>query len=260
MRLTLASFLLALLAASGTYGDGHPDSSKRLSPYGWAKPVLLTAAGLPSDFENKDSLDVLDSRTDRPPNGLYLLKSPEEHPPQGKVGVHIPSGAVLRIKGRSMVNLGSGVVTLRLAKSAKLPERSIRLEGRRTADFNEMCRCAVDRAAGNPYPQEKLAVPCVTNGTLVIVGGGGMPADISKRFLNAGGGAEGHFVVLPIAMPDPVRTTSEENFLKRMGAKNVTAIPYREQKDLEKPEVLAILKKATGIWFGGGRQWHFIYA
>ena len=68
------------------------------------------------------------------------------------------------------------------------------------------------------------------------------------------------FVVLPISMPDPINTKAEETFLRRMGAKNVTVVPYREQKDLEAPKVVEVLKKATGLWFGGGRQWHFMDA
>jgi cyanophycinase len=61
-------------------------------------------------------------------------------------------------------------------------------------------------------------------------------------------------------VPDPIRADQQGGFLKRLGAKNVTEIPYREQKDLEKPEVIDLLKKATGIWFGGGRQWNFVDA
>jgi cyanophycinase len=87
-----------------------------------------------------------------------------------------------------------------------------------------------------------------------------MTPEISKRFIEAGGGADGHFVVLPIAVPDPVDGSRDEAMLRRWGAKHVSVIPYREQKDLESPEVIATLKQATGIWFGGGRQWNFVDA
>ena len=31
-------------------------------------------------------------------------------------------------------------------------------------------------------------------------------------------------------------------------------------KEVDSPENFALLKRATGVWFGGGRQWHFIDA
>ena len=61
-------------------------------------------------------------------------------------------------------------------------------------------------------------------------------------------------------MPDPINVQREEEFLKKMGAKNVTVIPFREQKDLEDPKIIETLRQATGIWFGGGRQWNFMDA
>ncbi len=157
-----------------------------------------------------------------------------------------------------MLNKGEGVVTLRLAKNAIREARTIELRGKRSADYNELRRCAAERAAGSPWPQKKPGEPIVSKGTLVIVGGGGMTPEIAKAFVKAGGGENGNFVVLPISMPDPINTKSEEAFLRKLGAKNITVIPHREQKDLEDPKVLEVLKKATGIWFGGGRQWNFM--
>jgi len=234
-------------------------TTERLSPVGLSKPVLIVSEQLPKDFENKDDIAVLTTSKDVPPVGFQFLKKPDEQPASGKVGVHVPSGAVLSINKRTVANLGAGVVTLRLAKSANREARSIELRGKATIDYNELCRCAIERAAGSPWPPKKPGEPFVPKGTLVIVGGGGMTPEIGKAFINSGGGGEnGHFVVLPISMPDPINTQAEETFIRRLGAKNVTVIPYREQKDLEAPKVLETLKKATGIWFGGGRQWNFM--
>jgi cyanophycinase len=150
---------------------------------------------------------------------------------------------------------------LQLAKSETLPARSVLLEGKQTADYNEMRRCAMARIAEKPYPPKHLPAPFVPKGTLLIIGGGGMTPDMGKRFFDAGGGADGYFVVLPIAVPDQaINSAREEQFIRRMGAKHVTVITQREQKDLEKPETIAVLKQATAIWFGGGRQWNFVDA
>ncbi len=254
------SLFFVLVALSAVVAQEATRSWEHLSPYGLAKPVLIVAGSMPKEFENKDNIAVLEMRTDAPPAGFQFLKRIDDAPQPGRVGVYVPPEAIFRIKGRTMSNVGKGVVTLRLAKSETLAPRGIKLQGRRTADYNELRRCAAHRADANPYPAKELGAPFVAKGTLVIVGGGAITPEIGKRFIEAGGGIEGHFVVLPIAMPDPVNPRLEQAFIKRMGAKNVTAIPYREQKDLESPKVIAILKKATGIWFGGGRQWNFVDA
>lgn len=233
---------------------------EHLSPYGLAKPVLIVANDLPKDFEIKDETPVLKVGQDTAPDGFQFLKTPAEQPASGKVGLHVPADAVVHFKKRTLSNLGKGTITLRFAKSPNRETRAIELRGNQTADYNEVRRVAQERAAGSLYPPAKPAAPVVRKGTLVIVGGAGMPPEVSRRFIEAGGGENGRFVVLPISMPDPIRTAAEELFLKKMGAKNVTVIPHREQKDLEDEKVIATLKQATGIWFGGGRQWNFVDA
>src|SRR5207249_3489975 len=79
-------------------------------------------------------------------------------------------------------------------------------------------------------------------------------------FVELGGGADGTFVVLPISNPDPLPANSGAGFLRQNGAKNVVVLAGRELKDIEDPKNVAILKKATGVWFGGGRQWRFVDA
>ena len=115
-----------------------------------------------------------------------------------------------------MSNVGKGIVTLRLAKSAHRDTRAVELSVRKTADYNELRRAAFERAAGSVYPPKEPSQPVVPKGTLVIIGGGGMSRDISKRFFDAGGGAKGRFVILPIALPDPIREKAEQSFIARM--------------------------------------------
>jgi cyanophycinase len=233
---------------------------EHLSPYGLPIPVLVVAGGLPKDFENKDKSPVTDALKDDAPVGFQFLKTPAEQPRPGLVGLNVPPEAIFQIKKRAMSNVGKGTVTLRLAKSTSRDTRAVELKGRKTADYNELRRAAFERAAGSAYPPKELPVPVVPKGTLVIVGGGGMSREISKRFFDAGGGAKGRFVILPISAPDPIREKAEQSFIARLGAKNVTVIPHREQKDLEDPKVLEVFEQATGVWFGGGRQWNFVDA
>jgi cyanophycinase len=234
--------------------------AEHLSPYGLPKPVVIVAGELPKDFEKIPDGSVIDARKDAPPAGMEFLKSQSDSPKAGKVGVHLGDGAILKIQKRAMTNAGQGSVTLVLAKSARREARTVELTGKASADLNELRRVAIERANGSPYPPKEVAQPVVPKGTLVIVGGGGMTPDIGQRFFQAGGGENGHFIALPVSMPDPINVEREGAFLKRLGAKNVIVIPNREQKDLEDPKVLDALKNATGIWFGGGRQWNFMDA
>jgi len=255
------SFLvLALILCSHPLAAQDAPRRERLSPYGLAKPVLIVAGEAPKDFVNKDDASVLNTAKDAPPAGFQFLQKSDEQPAVGAVGVYVPSGGVFSIKGRTMSNKSAGVVTLRLAKSVRREGRAVELSGKRSADYNELCRCAAERAAGSPWPPEKPGAPVVPKGTLVIVGGGGMTPEIAKAFIKAGGGEDGYFVALPISMPDPIDARADEAFLRKLGAKHVAVIPYREQKDLEDPKTLDVLKKATGVWFGGGRQWNFMDA
>ena len=44
------------------------------------------------------------------------------------------------------------------------------------------------------------------------------------------------------------------------GVKEVVTIRARQLADVEDPKTLELLKKANGVWFGGGRQWNFMDA
>ncbi|MBL8867527.1 MAG: cyanophycinase [Planctomycetia bacterium] len=256
IRALIAVLFLAPFAAA-------QEASKvveRLSPYGLARPILVTASELPEDFPNDAKIPAVIGGKDPLPDGFQWLTKPDAQPDAGHVGIHLAGGAILKIEKRKMTNVGAGTVTLVLAKSANRPARTVTLQGKEIADYNELRRVAAERAAGSPYPPKEPGQPIVPKGTLVIVGGGGMTPDIGKRFIDAGGGEKGKFIALPISMPDPIRTQAEETFLKRLGAKDITVVPYREQKDLEDPKTIELFKNATGIWFGGGRQWNFMDA
>ncbi len=176
----------------------------------------------------------------------------------GKIGCSLPATAALCVSGRDISAL-DGAITLRLAKTNAREARRQEVTSQRPVDYNEWVRAARGRA-GIAYPPDEVATPEVPSGALVIIGGGGMPAEIGRKFVELGGGEEGRFVVLPTAQPDPLPLTGEGSFLKRFGAKHITVISAREQGELETPENLKTLEEATGIWFGGGRQWRFMDA
>jgi cyanophycinase len=111
-----------------------------------------------------------------------------------------------------------------------------------------------------PFPPDPVPAPEVAKGALVIVGGGGLPAAVTQKFIELAGGPDALIVVLPTAQPDPLQPEAEAGFLKRAGAKNVAVLPGRKPDEVEDPKNLQVLQKAGGVWFGGGRQWRFVDA
>ncbi|MGE0128646.1 MAG: cyanophycinase [Blastocatellales bacterium] len=96
-------------------------------------------------------------------------------------------------------------------------------------------------------------------GSLVIVGGGRIPQSISERFIALAGGPNANIVFIPTAADDQAlnrRTGGESPRL--FGLKNVTVLHTRDRNEANTGKFAAPLRKATGVWFGGGRQWRLV--
>jgi cyanophycinase len=224
---------------------------------------LMATRYLDADGRVCDGLGVLPAMLlgrDAPSTGNALTFEAALEQSPGFVGVRLAERAALSLGGRDIRSLGSARVSLLLSRSATRDARTIGVSSARPTDYNEMRRAAAGRTQATPYPPKNVADPIVPKGSLVIVGGGGMSAEIAKRFVELGGGAKGTFIVLPISNPDPIPGNTGDGFMKRFGAMDIHIIKAREQKDLETPENLAALKRATAVWFGGGRQWRFVDA
>jgi cyanophycinase len=203
------------------------------------------------------------------PESVIALHSPEGSPQQhlfdtlaknpGLVGFDIEEGAALVVQGRELRVLGDGTVTVCLGPSSTRAAKTIPLNSGSVADLTAFRRAAIARSE-SPFPPKEAPVPEVPNGSLVIVGGGGVPADVTEKFIELAGGPDALIVVLPTANPDPIPANSGAGFFERAGAHHVKVLRARELKDVEAPESLDLLKNAKGIWFGGGRQWRFVDA
>ncbi|HVS34746.1 MAG TPA: Type 1 glutamine amidotransferase-like domain-containing protein [Gemmataceae bacterium] len=172
----------------------------------------------------------------------------------GTFGVGVGEGMALVVHGRRMTAIGDGAVTILLAKSAARPRRVMDLTEKAPSDYTMLRRAAIARA-GAPFPPKERVTPEVAKGSLVIVGGGGMPTDVTKKFIELAGGPDALIVVLPTASPAP---SDESGFFRKAGAKNVVSLPAAKLEEVEDPKTLDVLRKADAIWFGGGRQWHFV--
>ncbi|HVW02144.1 MAG TPA: cyanophycinase, partial [Planctomycetaceae bacterium] len=175
------------------------------------------------------------------------------------VGLGVDEAAALVVRGRTLKCVGEGTVTLCLAASKNRPVRETVLKPGDTADFTALRRAARARQ-GEPFPPETVGPPAVKSGSLVIVGGGGMPVEVVEKFIELAGGPEAPIVVLPTAVPDPSSDSREGKIFERFGAKHVTTLAAHTPAELAAPAFLKALEEAKGVWFGGGRQWRFVDA
>ena len=112
--------------------------------------------------------------------------------------------------------------------------------------------CAtLERLAGQPTTLGPA------KGSLIIVGGGGMPKVIFDRFFEAAGGRDAKLVVVPTAGSGAEydESTSSVKMFKKAGATNVHLLHTRDTKVADSEEFVAVLRDARAVWFGGGRQW-----
>jgi cyanophycinase len=181
----------------------------------------------------------------------------------GLVGFGIDEGTALIVSGRKLEVMGKSSVTavLAAAEHQSRPVREIELKSGSIHDYTMLRRAALARTQP-PFPPQDIPASKLEKGSLVIVGGGGMPADITAKFIELAGGPEAPIVVLPTANPsvadDGKAARGEGSFFERAGAKYVTILPQRTLEEVESPGFEEALKNAKGVWFGGGRQWRFI--
>jgi len=96
----------------------------------------------------------------------------------------------------------------------------------------------------------------VAGGSLMIVGGGVVPLDIRRQFVELAGGARARIVVIPASDPQP---GDEERWLapfRAIGPGSVELLHAVDRATAERTEFRAALDSATGVWFGGGNQSH----
>lgn len=187
-----------------------------------------------------------------------LLGVLEKHPQL--FGMGIDEGTAVIVQGRNMEVVGSGQTTICLAKSASRSVREIAFKGGQRTDLTRWRQAALARTQPQ-FPPAQNADPKVTQGSLMIVGGGGMTPEMVNRFIELAGGPESTIVVLPTANEDPLPEMPRDGrFLERAGCKHVVTLSGRTLEQVISPEFLTTLKEAKGVWFGGGRQWRFVDA
>jgi cyanophycinase len=97
-------------------------------------------------------------------------------------------------------------------------------------------------------------------GTVVVVGGGSMGPEIYSRFIAAAGGPDALIIDVPTAGGDSVYNQNAPGTRgwRQAGAKNIYVLHTKDKKLADSDSFAAILKKAGGVWFEGGRQFHLV--
>lgn len=98
-------------------------------------------------------------------------------------------------------------------------------------------------------------------GSLVIVGGAMRDTVIVDRFIELAGGKDAPIVVVPTASGSGEMDTARiTRFLTSRGATSVSLLHTYDSLEADTEEFAAPLRKASGLWFTGGRQWRIVDA
>jgi cyanophycinase len=178
------------------------------------------------------------------------------------VQVCLPGGVRCALAKRQLVNLSTTTaINIRLAATEHYPaplEKTLK-EGE-SIDWVQWQRARLERLLPQ-YPGQTRVGHALARGSLVIGGGGGMPEEVWKRFVELAGGKKSRIVILPTAVEEPkAEQAFEERVLKLAGAAEVVTLPQHQRREVEAAQFLAELDQATGVWFGGGRHWRFVDA
>jgi cyanophycinase len=97
---------------------------------------------------------------------------------------------------------------------------------------------------------------------VIVVGGGAMGPEVYQAFIAAAGGPDALIVDVPTADGGATYTQdySGARSWRNAGAHNVVVLHTTDRKIADSDSFPAILAKAGGVWFDGGRQFHLVDA
>ena len=282
----VAARLRQLVKEGGVIG-AHGQVVNVLTKRSYSGPIggldLVPGAILVEDFG--DHAECVLRRT--------LLATLEKHP--SLVGLGIERDTALIIHERWLDVVGKGSAHAILAASKKRPLRSDKMNrkvspasqldilkkrtgrtsfGRRRrgrggnnafrprklGDLMALNRAALARVAKR-FPAWSPEEPNVPKGThsssSVVVA---RPRGLMEKFIELAGGKDAPLLYIPCQESEQVRgTPGILRSWKRMGCTNVDFIHTKDRgKANSDKELLGKLKKAKGIFLGGGRQWNFV--
>ncbi|MDZ7633614.1 MAG: cyanophycinase [Bacteroidales bacterium] len=114
---------------------------------------------------------------------------------------------------------------------------------------------------GQLQSQEGLCDSLTTgpmSGTLLIAGGGRLSDAIIDRFIELAGGVDARIVLVPTAAGAESYDDSAGEMFRSRGAGKVTVLHTDDRDTADSGFFTRPIEEATGVWFGGGRQWRLV--
>jgi cyanophycinase len=124
-----------------------------------------------------------------------------------------------------------------------------RFRGRRRPDPSGYLPLALALAFLSGFAARAAENPSPARGTLVVIGGGTIPAEIRQRTAELAGGPTAKAVVIPFASQGSAAGENSAQPLREVGLTNVTVLTTNDTG-----AACAALKDADLIWLGGGEQ------
>lgn len=99
------------------------------------------------------------------------------------------------------------------------------------------------------------------SGSLIIIGGGVTTSEILFRFRDLAGGFDAPIVFVPTAnVPETIDTAAMRQSWLNSGFRDVTVLHTTDPAVANSEAFVAPLRRARGVFFGGGRQWRYVDA
>ncbi|MCF8364518.1 MAG: cyanophycinase [Bacteroidales bacterium] len=104
-----------------------------------------------------------------------------------------------------------------------------------------------------------------SNGHLIVAGGNLTDTAVFNQFMLLAGGPEAPIVIVVSAMTDddisnPEFYTSLSKWWRNYGFRNFTFLHTRNRDTANSEHFTEAIRKASGVWFMGGRQWRLVDA
>jgi cyanophycinase len=93
-----------------------------------------------------------------------------------------------------------------------------------------------------------------SGGTLLIAGGGQLPEQIRQRFVDLAGGHDAKIVVIPAESINEQSRIQYRDSWSMYDVKSVDVLYAESRTQADDPDFSRVLKTATGVWLGGGKQ------
>ncbi|MBV6520063.1 MAG: Cyanophycinase [Gemmatimonadaceae bacterium] len=91
-------------------------------------------------------------------------------------------------------------------------------------------------------------------GYIVPIGGRIGDHRILSRFTQLCGGSQARIAIIPTASSDPDTGAHYEQSFRALGVRSTVTLPIESRADCEKPDILAAIEAADGVFLTGGTQ------